>query len=201
MKTPKEYQIIIIEPSLIVREGIKSLLESNPEFQIARCYSDFQSFVDKSKNQPADIILVNPELITPHKRFLVKNFFPGQPNALLMAILYSYVDPETVNGFDGFIDLYDDRRQIVGKLKKTLILKIKHEHQPDNIDLSEREKGVLIAFAQGYTSKEVADRLNISIHTAVSHRKNISRKTGIRTVSGLTIYALLNGLISQEDLQ
>ena len=50
-------------------------------------------------------------------------------------------------------------------------------------------------------NKEIADQYNISIHTVISHRKNISRKTGIKTVAGLTVYALLNGLIDINTVE
>ncbi|MEA4948797.1 MAG: LuxR C-terminal-related transcriptional regulator, partial [Petrimonas sp.] len=48
--------------------------------------------------------------------------------------------------------------------------------------------------------KEIADSLNISIHTVVTHRKNITSKTGIRSQSGLTIYAISKRIISIEDV-
>ena len=50
------------------------------------------------------------------------------------------------------------------------------------------------------TNKEVANELFISTHTVISHRKNITRKLGIKTVSGLTVYAILNQIISMEDI-
>jgi DNA-binding NarL/FixJ family response regulator len=199
--TEKKYQIIIIEPSLIVQQGIKVLLETSPNFQVIHCYQDYQSFKDEPRQVGPDIILINPVLVNFHKQFVVKSFFPNYPNTLLIAILYSYVDPETTDSFDGFIDIYDDYAQIEKKMKKTIAHKIYHDHPSDNIDLSDREKEILVAVARGYINKEIADKLSISIHTVISHRKNISRKTGIRTVSGLTIYALFNNLISQEDLQ
>ena len=59
---------------------------------------------------------------------------------------------------------------------------------------------MLIAIAKGMMNKEIADQMNISIHTVISHRKNITRKTGIKSVSGLTVYALLKDLISEDDL-
>lgn len=62
-------------------------------------------------------------------------------------------------------------------------------------ELSAREKDIVIAVAGGATNKEIADRLNISIHTVVTHRKNITRKLGIRSISGLTVYAIMNNLI------
>ena len=50
-------------------------------------------------------------------------------------------------------------------------------------------------------NKEIADQYNISIHTVISHRKNITRKIGIKTVAGLTVYALLNGLIDINTVE
>jgi DNA-binding CsgD family transcriptional regulator len=54
---------------------------------------------------------------------------------------------------------------------------------------------------KGMTNKEIAEKHFISIHTVITHRKNIVRKTGIKSVSGLTVYALLNNLITYEDIE
>ncbi|HVN49485.1 MAG TPA: LuxR C-terminal-related transcriptional regulator [Bacteroidota bacterium] len=66
--------------------------------------------------------------------------------------------------------------------------------------LTERETEVLRLVACGDLNKQIADKLSISLHTVISHRKNITRKLQIKTVAGLTIYALLNGLISSRDI-
>ncbi|MBK8882774.1 MAG: helix-turn-helix transcriptional regulator [Bacteroidales bacterium] len=66
--------------------------------------------------------------------------------------------------------------------------------------LSERETEVLKLLSKGLSNKEIADSLNISIHTVISHRKNLTQKTGIKSQSGLTIYALSNNIISLENL-
>lgn len=71
----------------------------------------------------------------------------------------------------------------------------------DSADLSECERQTLAAIARGLSNKEIAYKLNISIHTVVSHRKNIVRKTGIKTVPGLTLYAYINNLVSSKDLR
>ena len=67
--------------------------------------------------------------------------------------------------------------------------------------LSDREKEVLVEVAHGYLNKEIADRLNISINTVITHRKNITRKTGIKTTPGLTVYAILNGLVNINTIE
>ena len=61
---------------------------------------------------------------------------------------------------------------------------------------SDRETEVLLLVAQGCSSKEIADRLHISIHTVNTHRKNITHKTGIKSVAGLAVYAMLHNLIN-----
>ena len=68
-------------------------------------------------------------------------------------------------------------------------------------ELSAREKEILVGVARGMLNKEIADKYNLSIHTVISHRKNITRKTGIKTVAGLTVYALLGGLIDIDSIE
>ena len=59
---------------------------------------------------------------------------------------------------------------------------------------------MLIEVAKGLSNKEIAARLNVSIFTVTTHRKNIVRKTGIKSVAGLTVYALLNNLIDEDTV-
>jgi DNA-binding NarL/FixJ family response regulator len=66
--------------------------------------------------------------------------------------------------------------------------------------LSDREIDILKLLTTGLSNKEIADKLNISVNTVITHRKNISQKTGIKSVSGLTIYAVVKKLISLENL-
>ena len=66
---------------------------------------------------------------------------------------------------------------------------------PDGDELTAREKEILICVAKGMLNKEIADLYNISVYTVITHRKNITRKTGIKSIAGLTIYAFLNNLI------
>jgi DNA-binding NarL/FixJ family response regulator len=66
--------------------------------------------------------------------------------------------------------------------------------------LSEREQEVLTLIAKGEMNKTIADKLNISLNTVLTHRKNITAKLSIKTVSGLTVYAILNGLISADEV-
>jgi DNA-binding CsgD family transcriptional regulator len=66
--------------------------------------------------------------------------------------------------------------------------------------LTEREIDVLKEIVKGKSNKEIAEFLNISIHTVITHRKNITQKTGIKSQSGLTIYSINNKIVSLENL-
>lgn len=70
----------------------------------------------------------------------------------------------------------------------------------NNKGLSGREIDVLRLIAKGVTNKEIADKLSISLNTVLTHRKNITAKLGIKTVSGLTFYAIMNGIVSGEEI-
>lgn len=95
------------------------------------------------------------------------------------------------------ITLGDTKADIVKKIDAIIHPKQGEEHSDSS--LSEREKDVIKLVAKGYTNKEIADMLNLSIHTIISHRKNITAKFGIKTISGLSIYALLNGIIQSDE--
>ena len=78
---------------------------------------------------------------------------------------------------------------------------VQAEEAEEHQELSSREKEILVSVAQGLLNKEIADKHNISINTVITHRKNITRKTGIKTVPGLTVYAILNNLIDINEIE
>jgi DNA-binding CsgD family transcriptional regulator len=133
-------------------------------------------------------------------------------NELLHLLPHSYALPDLIDliaidsqnsntNLNGWIKdsitLNDSKTEIVRKIDA--LLHPKQEEENSDNTLSEREKEVIRLVAKGYTNKEIADILNLSIHTIISHRKNITGKLGIKTISGLSIYALLNGIIQPNE--
>ena len=68
------------------------------------------------------------------------------------------------------------------------------------VALSSREKEIIVCIARGMSNKEIADSLCISVHTVTTHRRNICAKLEIHSPAGLTIYAILNGLIDPKEV-
>lgn len=81
--------------------------------------------------------------------------------------------------------------------------KVKEEGLDDNGDilLTPRERDIVACIARGLQNKEIADKLFLSVHTVATHRRNICAKLNIHSASGMTIYAILHGLISIEEGQ
>lgn len=79
--------------------------------------------------------------------------------------------------------------------KLTSLIPSDTETEEEGNTLTQRETDVLRQIAAGKTYKEIADCLNISVNTVLTHRKNITAKLGIRSASGLSLYALMNGLV------
>ena len=73
--------------------------------------------------------------------------------------------------------------------------------QDSGESLSDREKDVIIGVVQGLLNKEIADRLCISVNTVITHRRNIAKKLQIHSPAGLTIYAIVNGLVDISSVK
>lgn len=78
---------------------------------------------------------------------------------------------------------------------------IKSEPESTSNELSEREKDVIRHVVRGLSNKEIAEKMFISANTVMTHRRNIARKTQIHSPAGLTIYAIVNGLINLDEVK
>ena len=113
--------------------------------------------------------------------------------------LYLNLNEKDENSGDS-LNIYDHKSQIINNINEFMNT-LGTKSESGTIDeLTKREIDVLQLVSKGLANKEVADRLSISIHTVISHRKNISEKTGIKSASGLTMYAVLKKIIDLDDI-
>lgn len=191
--------IAIVEPSQIIMEGLHDILQKiKSKYRLSKYY-DCEELIRPSIKEGIDIIIVNPVFV----QFNKKNFAHikrSNPHVKWVGLIYSFFDKETIGLFDSTIQITDTPGTIdfaIDQLLKTETLIEDESKQGEQ--LSDREVDVLLNLVHGLSNKEIADKLNISTHTVVSHRKNIIQKTGIKSQSGLTIYAISNKLISLDD--
>lgn len=185
----------IIEPSPIVVEGIESLLLKLPLRINIILIRDFEDMTSKNSLRNLDFLIINPTQLFNRVR-QVKMFRFENPKIRWFGIVYTIFDKEIISNFDEIISIDDTRDTILKKIQKH----IKNNDDRNSNSLSDREIDVLKEIVRGHSNKEIADVLNISIHTVMSHRKNIMQKTGIKSQAGLTVYALTNNILNVENI-
>lgn len=193
-------KVLLIMPSRIIARGIEAVLSELGEFRVEGILSDLSHASEaRLRNMDADVIMIDPVVFDYVSRMNVRSRISEYSAAAVVAFKSIPMDEEQLKQYDGVVDLYDDPVTVVRKLRDSLSSK---EEAPDSeeYDLSVREREILVCVAKGMLNKEIADFYNISIHTVITHRKNITRKTGIKTVAGLTVYALLNNLIDPGSI-
>jgi len=189
-------RILIIHQSAIVAEGLQRLLQ-NSSLQL---HDHLRIF-----NDPADITVHNGSnyiFITSSALFqaLYKIHLINFPEANYRFIQF-ISEPTCLrdNSSSDAFNLDDPQNLIIDKVRNA-INSFNPEKSNAVSSLTERETEVLKLVSLGNASKEIADKLNISPHTVITHRKNITEKLGIKSISGLTVYAILNKIIDTDEL-
>lgn len=189
----RRYRIAIVEPSVIIAQGVASILAASGEADVVAIYPTLRAYADRLNVKDVEVVVVGSQVAVGAQ---LRSELQGVAVVLLSTTV---VDEDVLRQVDGVINIYDDEAALMRKVR-TAVEQGETNPYSDSHDLSERERDVLILVAKGMANKEIAERLNISIHTVMSHRKNITHKTGIKSVAGLTVYALLNNLLDQSDV-
>lgn len=196
----KKLNIIIAEPSCIIFEGLASILSRQSGFQADIIKADeLSEILQIGTNTDIDFVLIDPVLLQNQTKLFYR-IKKEAPEARWVGITYSLFDQHILNLFDSVITVIDSPSQITDSLEKLLNSRDSAEKEMQTGTLSDRETEVLKLLVTGNSNKEIADKLFISPHTVITHRKNISQKTGIKSVSGLTIYAVVNNIIGLDKL-
>ena len=199
MKTHAK-KVLLIVPSKIVARGIEAVLSELGEFRVEGILTDLSHASQmRLRNIDADVIILDPVVFDFVSRSSVRSHISEYSDAAVVGLQTIPMDDEQRKQYDALIGLNDDPVLIVRKLRESLDSR-QDNPETEEYDLSAREKEILVCVAKGMLNKEIADACNLSIHTVITHRKNITRKTGIKTVAGLTVYALLNNLIDSSSI-
>ncbi|MBN1252359.1 MAG: helix-turn-helix transcriptional regulator [Bacteroidales bacterium] len=191
--------INIFEKSFLVAKGLKSLLRELNKFDIEAIISNFDDFEIIIKQSKPSVIVLNTEI---YNQIPIELFKKLKSKYKFLVIGINKNDDKQIDEiFVDSIDYDENRMEIISKFNYHLkSLNIENENLRHDNELSDREKAILEWLAKGLTNKEVAEKLFISVHTVNTHRKNIVKKLGIRTLSGLTVYAILNKIVNMNDL-
>lgn len=201
MKNRGMIRVAIAESSVIVRGGLTAAFKrlSAIKIQPIEVLSK-EALQDCLRMQLPDMLVVNP---TFGDYFDVARFKEemGDRKIRLIALVTSFVDQSLLSKYDEAISIFDDLDTLSRKLSGLLEVEDEEEVVDGQDVLSQREKEIVVCVVKGMTNKEIAESLYLSIHTVITHRRNISKKLQIHSSAGLTIYAIVNKLIAISEVK
>ncbi|MDE6353711.1 MAG: response regulator transcription factor [Prevotella sp.] len=192
-------KIAIINPNTLAVLGLKYILQDvMPIAQV----DTFGSFAELDANEPDSYFhyFVSMDILLPNR-----DFFCRRRNKTIVLTLS--LDTSQPGGFHCLCINVPEKQLIKSLLTlvqsahahgRNLPATTNNRQTTDNgtrKSLTERETEVMALIVRGFINKEIADRLNISLTTVVTHRKNVMDKLGLKSVSALTIYAVMNGYV------
>ena len=195
-------EIAIVETNTLTCLGLKSILEEIIPMAIIRIFHSFNELMDDTPDMYAHYF-ISAQIYVEHNAF----FLPRKRKTIVLA---SDSPQFQLSGIP-VLNIYEPEEELV----KNILKLHQHAHhngypvkdmppvhtvEPHQEILSPREIEVLVLITKGLINQEIADKLNISLTTVITHRKNITEKLGIKSVSGLTIYAVMNGYVEADRI-
>lgn len=198
-----KFTFIVAEPIFLLRKGIVSLVNEFPNTIVVREMENVNRLSETISRYSPDAIIVDSSILSELTQDELKKISSRKKQIFIAGIIKNEHKP-TDNGklITHFFKIDDDKSEIQKQLKD-IVSRIDTNRGSPSIssELSEREMEILKDVALGMSNKEIAEKNYISPHTVITHRKNITRKLGIKTVSGLTIYAIINKLIGMDEVK
>ncbi len=209
VRRPSPIRVAIVDDHPMVAEGIQSILEGYDDIEVVASFATGKEIIDWVEGLRPDVILLDlnmPGLGGLSTTEIILERRPGTRILILsMHDSPEYISSALSHGAVGYVlkDVPTDeiKRAIdaVAAGRRYLCTGAKGSLNPDGgmarEQLTNREQTILLLLAQGRSNREVAERLDISVRTVETHRKNIKRKLGISSTAGLTRYAMEHGVL------
>ena len=193
-------EIAIVEANTLTSLGLKTILERMIPMAVIRTFHSFGELTDDTPDMYAHYF-ISAQIYVEHHAF----FLPRKRKTIVLA---GDSHQFQLSGVP-ILNIYQAEEQLVKDILK-LHQHAHHDGYPvkdmpptpptTGHELSAREIEVLVLITKGLINKEIADKLNIGLTTVITHRKNITEKLGIKSVSGLTIYAVMNGYVEADRI-
>ena len=216
----EKHRVLIAEDHTILREGLRALLSSSPNFEIVGEAEDGLSAIRCVENVKPDLVLMDLSMPRMNGMDAIREIKRRFPQTKILALTVhkaeEYVLATLQAGVDAYVLKDATHTELVMAIKSVLMGKfylspgisekvikgylegsraLKPRSAWDT--LTQREREILKLIAEGYKNKEIADYLCLSVKTVETHRANLMRKLDLHNVSALTAFAIGKGLITR----
>jgi DNA-binding NarL/FixJ family response regulator len=209
-------KVVLVDDHEIMREGMSALLRKYSQFEVVGQASDGRQAVEVVLQLKPDIVIMDVGMPNLNGIEATRRMLAQLPNLRVMALSthsdgnivakmikagacgYMLKDSAFEELIEGLNTILEGKTFLCNKVSKVVfseyVSMITNPQRTIDDELSSREREVLQMVAEGHTTKEIAEALNLSTKTVDSHREHIMEKLGIRNVAGLTRYAIREGL-------
>lgn len=211
----EKIRIILVDDHSLVRDGIKSILQTEEQIEIVGEASNFDQLRVFLQNKKCDIVVLDislPDISGIKICSILKETHP-EINVLILSM---YINEEFIfnalqAGAKGYLPKNTNKRELLNAVKainngeeyfsneiseiilKSYVSKVQNKKKANTSEeLSKREKEVLILFAEGLSNTEISDKLYISVRTVESHKNHIMQKLQLKNTVDLIKYAIKN---------
>jgi DNA-binding NarL/FixJ family response regulator len=216
-----KYRIVIAEDHTILREGLKSLLSSNPDLEIVGEAEDGREAIRLVERLKPHLILTDLSMPRMNGMDAIREIKRRSVDTKILVLTVhrteEYILETLKAGANGYLLKDSTHAELLMAVRH--VLSGKHYISPGISDkvlegyldarkllktrtswetLTQREKEILKLIAEGYKNKEIADDLCISVKTVEKHRANLMEKLNLHNVQALTALAIEKGLVSRE---
>ncbi|MCH5215529.1 MAG: helix-turn-helix transcriptional regulator [Muribaculaceae bacterium] len=196
-------KVVVASNAVILRTGVVSVLKRIPDMAIHPIEVDnYESLANCVNMQRPDAVIVD---VLFDGWFDVAKFRTNiKVEAIKMiALVGGAMAPGALKDYNYVMGIRDDNDAISKIFAEIISASDDEDVSGSNSEntLSVREKEVVVCVVKGMTNKEIADKLFISVHTVVTHRRNVARKLQIHSPAGLTIYAIVNKLVELDEIK
>jgi DNA-binding NarL/FixJ family response regulator len=193
---------ILVIDSYLVRKGVASILNHIQGARVVKEFDAADPFGKYCESQGVEFLIISQALFDQ-----LVDLFLSRSDLLEKTIIMKdgpgSENKRTADMQDethAYIHLLEGKEEIRAKIVNLL----SHHHSGFttalSAELTQRERTIVRLVSMGMTNRQIAEELFLSTHTVTTHRKNISNKLGIKSVSGLTVYAIVNNIITIEEV-
>jgi DNA-binding NarL/FixJ family response regulator len=186
--------VVVISQSDLILTGFSEILKNCPASEVILLHRG-DELIDYSALNGSVIIIATAEE-QEKNGLLIRRILTSTQHIHFMSLQLQAGQEYSNN----VINLFDTPALICYKVSEILNSFLSEQNKDTDAELTKREIEVLQLVTRGHSNKEIADQLFVSTHTVISHRKNISEKTGIKSASGLTMYAILKKIVDMNEI-
>ena len=217
----KKQTIVIAEDYTILREGLRALISSNPDFEVVAEAGDGQEAINFVEKLKPDLVLMDLSMPRMNGMDAIREIRKRVPETKVVVLTMHKTEEHILAAFkagaDGYVlkdathgelmmaakNVLSGKRYLSPGISETVLQgyldgrkTVKHRTSWET--LTQREREILKLIAEGYRNKQIAEDLCVSVKTVEKHRANLMEKLDLHNVQALTALAIEKGLVSHE---